>query len=65
MAPLNMALDIKKRSIKEKQQKNSSFMSSAMRGDYTPNISHMASITEVSDWLSSLKLLWINMWARI
>ena len=28
-------LNIKKRSVKEKQRKNSSLLSSAMRGDYT------------------------------
>ena len=35
MAPLKAALDTKKRSIKEKQQKNSSLLSYSMRRDYT------------------------------
>ena len=34
-------------------------------GTTPSNFSPMASITEVSDWLSSLKLLRLNMWTRI
>ena len=40
MAPLKVAFDIKKRSVKGKQQKNSSLLSSAMKGDYT--LEHLA-----------------------
>ena len=34
MAPLKVDLNLKNRSVKEKQRKNSSFLSSAMRGYY-------------------------------
>ena len=34
-------------------------------GTTPSNLSHMVSIKEVYDWLSSLKLLWLNIWARI
>ena len=35
MSPLNVALNTKNRSVKDKRQKNSSLLSSDMRGDYT------------------------------
>ena len=40
MAPLKVSLDIKKRSVKEKRQNNSSLLSYTMRGEY--NFRHLA-----------------------
>ena len=62
MEAFKSALNIKNRSVKEKQQKNSSLLNSAMRGDYTLKPLDYGTHHIGVQLVELFETTWINTW---